>query len=87
MFLDFDKRMASVLVEMDVSLGLPSEVDILWGDGIFYQRLDYWNIPLCCHHFCDTGHMKNKCLHLLRDLMVSVLDSNCDIVVDVFLLL
>ena len=31
----FDKRMAQVLVEMDISRGLPVELDIQWGSRVY----------------------------------------------------
>ena len=36
----FDKRMAKVLVEMDVSKGLLADIDIVCGDHVINQRLD-----------------------------------------------
>ena len=39
--LSFDKRVTRVLVELDISLGLPTEVEILCKDCLFIQKLDY----------------------------------------------
>ena len=36
-----DKRVASVLVDIDVSDGLPIEVKVVWGDEVLLQWLDY----------------------------------------------
>ena len=40
--LAFDKRVARILVEMDVSLGLPADVEVLYGERLFIQKLDYF---------------------------------------------
>ena len=46
--LTFDKRVARVLVELDVSHGLPAEVEILCKDRLLVQRLDYLHVPFRC---------------------------------------
>ena len=46
--LTFDKRVARVLVELDVTLGLPAEVEILCKDCLLVQRLDYLHVPFRC---------------------------------------
>ena len=43
--LAFDKRVAWVLVEMDVSLGLPAEVEIPCMDRLLIKKLDYLHVP------------------------------------------
>ena len=43
--LTFDKRVAQVFVEMDVSLGLPVEVEIICMDRLLIQKLDYLHVP------------------------------------------
>ena len=56
-----DRRMAQVMVEVDILEGLPKSFVINWGDITFNQRSDYKEIPfhyLICHY---TGHVKNEC--------------------------
>ena len=43
--LSFDKRVAQVLVEMDISLSLLAEVEILCKERLLVQKLDYLHIP------------------------------------------
>ena len=53
----FDRRMAWVLVDMDVSHGLPTEVEILYKERLLVQKLDYIHVSFrwsWCH---DTGHL------------------------------
>ena len=44
----FDKRMAQVLVEMDVSKGLLPDIDTVCNSSVFTQRMDYLNMPFKC---------------------------------------
>lgn len=37
-----NKRMAWVLVEVDLDLGLPEEIEIIIEKGLILQTLDYW---------------------------------------------
>ena len=46
--LTFDKRMARVLVEMDISHRLPAEVEILCKERLLVQRLDYLHVLFRC---------------------------------------
>ena len=54
----FDKRMEKILVEMDISVGLPVEVEIPCHEHLFVQRLDYLNIPFRCSRFREFGHLR-----------------------------
>ena len=44
-YLLFDKQTAKVLVELDISNGLLPEIEIVCGDHVISQRLDYLNLP------------------------------------------
>lgn len=46
-----DKKMETIMIEFDVTLGLLMEVELIWGNMIFMQKLDYQNIPFR-YHFC-----------------------------------
>ena len=50
----YDKRMAKILVELDISKGLPADVEILCLDRMFSQRLDYLSIPFKCSQCQET---------------------------------
>ena len=43
--LTYDKRVARLFVELDVSRGFPAEVEILCKDHLLIQRLDYLHVP------------------------------------------
>jgi hypothetical protein len=43
-----DKRMAKVLVEVDIHAGLLESLEIDWRGHILVQRLDYLGIPFRC---------------------------------------
>ena len=62
----FDKRMARVLVELDVSKGLLPDIDIVCNSSVFTQILDYLNMPFRCSYCHETGHLRNKCSCLLH---------------------
>ena len=57
--------MAKVLVEIDITKGLIPEIDILCGDRVFTQRLDYLYMSIRCNFCHETGHLWNSC-HRLR---------------------
>ena len=53
----YDKSMAKIFVELDISKGLPAEIEILCQERLFIQRLDYQGIPFryrCCR---ETDHL------------------------------
>ena len=62
----YDKWMACVLVELDVSPGLSVEVEIQWGEQSYVQRLDHLYLPFLCHFCHDTVHLKDRCPFLLN---------------------
>ena len=43
-------RLPRMLVQVDILEGLPTELEVVWGGGLFVQRLDYWKIPFRCHN-------------------------------------
>ena len=61
----FDKWMAKVLVEVDITKGLIPELDIVYGDRVITQRLDYLHMSFRCNFCHETGHLRNTC-HRLR---------------------
>ena len=67
----FDKRMAKVLVELDVSKGLLANIDIVCGDQVINQRLDYLNMSFKCNYCLNTGHLRNACTLLLHGTPVT----------------
>ena len=62
----FDKRMERVLFELDVSKGLLANIDIVCGEHIINQRLDYLHMSFRCNYFHDIGHLRKKCSLLLQ---------------------
>ena len=69
--LAFDKRMARVLVEIDVSKGMLAKTDIVCGGFIINQRLDYLHLPFHCNFCHNTCNLRRNCLHLLHGNSVS----------------
>ena len=57
----YDKRMAKMLVEMDISVGLSADVEILCHEFLFSQCLDYLNIPFRCSCCREVGHLHREC--------------------------
>ena len=54
----FDKMKAKILVELDITKGLPAKVDILCHERLFIQRLDFQGIPFRCSICRETGHLR-----------------------------
>ena len=61
--LAYDKQVARILVEMDISQGLPAEVDILCNEHLLIQRLNYLHVPFRCSCCRTVGHLRNSCPH------------------------
>ena len=57
----YDKRMARILVEMDITKGLLADVEILCLERLFSQRLDYLGIPFRCSQCREIGHLRHDC--------------------------
>ena len=53
----YDKRKVKILVELDLSTGLPAEVDIICNDRVIRQRIDYLNVPFRCSYCRAVGHL------------------------------
>ena len=51
--------MAKVLVEVDITKGLISEIDIVCGDFVTTQRLDYLHMSFRCNYCHKMGHLRN----------------------------
>jgi hypothetical protein len=56
-----NKHLAWVLVELDIELGLPEEMEVYFEEDSFIQLLDYWREPFRCHYCQKIGHMKENC--------------------------
>lgn len=55
------RRTPQVLVEIDASKGLLSELEVIWDGGSFIQPLDYWKVLFRCHGCHEVGHPKQRC--------------------------
>ena len=62
----YDKRMAKILVEMDLTTGFPVEIDIICLERIIQQRLDYLNVPFRCSKCRAIGHLRRTCLEIRK---------------------
>jgi hypothetical protein len=56
-----DRKMARILVELDVHAGLPETLDIIWRGRTVTQCLDYLGIPFRCTSCHRTGHLWRDC--------------------------
>jgi hypothetical protein len=55
------RKMGRVLVEMDISAGLPEILEITWRGRKLLQSLDYLGIPFRCNLCRETGHLRRSC--------------------------
>lgn len=68
MLLGMDKCCAKILVEIDISHGLPDTVDIVWKGTSFVQLVDYLYLPFRCLNCHETGHLIKQCTVPLRQV-------------------
>lgn len=57
----FHSSYARLLVEMDISKGLPKMVCLDSSRGSWTQTLDYEGIPFCHRKCHKTGHIAARC--------------------------
>jgi hypothetical protein len=56
-----ERKMAKIMVELDIHAGLPEVLNIDWRGHLFAQRLDYLGIPFRCSFCRRTGHLRREC--------------------------
>jgi hypothetical protein len=55
------RKMAKILVEMDITAGLPENLQIDWRGRKTLQTLDYLGLPFRCNLCRATGHLRRNC--------------------------
>jgi hypothetical protein len=55
------RKLGKVLVEMDLSVGLPANLEIEWRGRKTLQTLDYLGLPFRCNKCRETGHLHKSC--------------------------
>ena len=53
----YDKRVAKILVELDISWGLPAKVEVLCNERLLIQKLDYLHVPFRCSSCWSIGNL------------------------------
>jgi hypothetical protein len=61
------RKVCRILVEMDISRGLPETLEIEWRGRCLLQRLDYLGIPFRCSLCRSTGHLRRDCKGLFEE--------------------
>jgi hypothetical protein len=56
-----NKKMARLLVELDIHEGLLETLDIEWRGRTTRQKIDYLGIPFRCTLCRQTGHLRKSC--------------------------
>jgi hypothetical protein len=60
------RKVARILVNLNVREGLGEEMDLSWGGYTYAQKLDYENIPFRCRRCHQYGHLVKNCKLPLR---------------------
>jgi hypothetical protein len=55
------RKMGRVLVEIDITAGLPEKLEIEWRGRTHLQLLDYLGLPFRCNLCRETGHLRRTC--------------------------
>jgi hypothetical protein len=55
------RKIGRVMVEMDIHLGLPENLEIEWRGRRYLQRLDYLGVPFRCSFCRSTSHLRCDC--------------------------
>jgi len=72
------KRMAWILVDCDLSEGVPEAIEIHTEHGVHIQLLDYWRESFRCHGCWEVGHFKDRCPRIRLNLGESSLETAKD---------
>jgi hypothetical protein len=56
-----NRKVAKVLVEMDVHLGMSATMEVQWCVFFHQQRLDYLGLPFRCNYCRRTSHIRRDC--------------------------
>jgi hypothetical protein len=62
-----DKKLARILVELDIHEGLLETLDIDWRGHLTRQKLDYLGVPFRCTLCRQTCHLRKTCTGALED--------------------
>jgi len=62
-----DKKVARILVEIDIHEGLLESIDIEWRGHLTCQKLNYLGIPFKCTFCRQTGHLRKLCTGFSED--------------------
>ena len=54
-----------ICAEIDISKGLPDQINLKIGDFHWTQTLDYENTTFRCRHCHQTGHLQKDCTQIL----------------------
>lgn len=54
-----------ICAEIDISKGLPDQINLKYGDFHWTQTLDYENTAFRCRHCHQTGHLQSSCTQYL----------------------
>jgi hypothetical protein len=60
------RKIARILVNLNVREGLGEEIDLSWGSFTHTQLLDYENVPFRCRRCHQYGHLVANCHLPLR---------------------
>jgi hypothetical protein len=61
------RKVAKVLVEMDVHLGLPEILEVEWRGCFHKQKLDYLGLPFRCSFCRSLSHLRRDCKGLKEE--------------------
>jgi hypothetical protein len=56
-----DRRWAWVHIEINMRLGLTEDIELVLGDFVHSQWIDYWHVSFRCFGFHEVGHVLANC--------------------------
>jgi hypothetical protein len=56
-----ERHWAQVQIEVDLKEGLMDEIELVWGEFKWVQKIDYWRVPFRCFGCHQVGHLQAEC--------------------------
>jgi hypothetical protein len=58
-----DRLWARIQIEVELKYRLVDELEPMWGEYKWMEKVDYWKVPFRCYGYHEVGHVVAHCKH------------------------